>query len=37
MVRNETNAIAELVVTYIMPVGLNLPRVDRPNPGNCPF
>lgn len=37
MVRNETNAIAELVVTYFMPVGLNPPRVDRPNPGNCPF
>ena len=37
MVRNETDAIAELVVTYIMPVGLNPPRVDRPSPGNCPF
>jgi hypothetical protein len=36
MVRNETNAVAELVVTYIMPVGLNPPRRDRPNPGNCP-
>jgi len=37
MVRNETNAVAELVVTYFMPVGLNPPRVDRPNPGNCSF
>jgi len=37
MVRNETGTIAELVVTYIMPVGLNPPRQDRPNPGNCPF
>ena len=36
MVRNETNAVAELVVTYIMPVGLNPPRRDRPNPGHCP-
>jgi hypothetical protein len=37
MVRNETDSVAELVVTYIMPVGLNPPRVDRPNPGNCSF
>jgi len=37
MVRNETGTIAELVVTYIMPVGLNPPRQDRPNPGNGPF
>jgi hypothetical protein len=37
MVRNETGTVAELVVTYFMPVGLNPPRVDRPNPGNCPF
>lgn len=37
MVRNETGEVAELVVTYFMPVGLNPPRVDRPSPGNCPF
>ena len=36
MVRNETDAIAELVVTYIMPVGVTPPRRDRPNPGHCP-
>ena len=37
MVRNETDTVAELVVTYIMPVGLNPPRRDRPNPGHCPL
>jgi hypothetical protein len=37
MVRNETDSVAELVVTYIMLVGLNPPHRDRPDPGNCPF
>jgi quercetin dioxygenase-like cupin family protein len=37
MVRNETSEVAELVVTYFMPVGVNPPRRDRPSPGNCPF
>lgn len=39
MVRNETNSIAEAVVTYLVPVGTpqNQLRTDLPNPGNCPF
>ena len=38
MVRNETNSIAEAVVTYLVPVGANPLRSDRPHPGNnCPF
>jgi cupin domain len=39
MVRNETNSIAEAVVTYMVPVGTpqNQLRTDLPNPGNCPF
>ena len=37
MVRNETNSVAEAVVTYIVPVGANPLRTDLPNPGNCAF
>ncbi len=38
MVRNETNSVAEAVVTYLVPVGANPLRTDLPNPGNnCPF
>lgn len=37
MVRNETNSIAEAVVTYMAPVGANPLRSDRPDPGNCSF
>lgn len=39
MVRNETGAVAEAVVTYMAPVGTpqSQLRADRPNPGNCPF
>jgi hypothetical protein len=36
MVRNETNSVAEAVVTYLVPVGATL-RTDLANPGNCPF
>jgi cupin domain len=39
MVRNETNSVAEAVVTYMVPVGTpqSQLRSDRPDPGNCPF
>jgi quercetin dioxygenase-like cupin family protein len=37
MVRNETNSVAEAVVTYMVPVGANPLRTDLPNPGNCSF
>ena len=37
MVRNETGSVAETVVTYMVPVGVNPLRTDLPNPGNCPF
>ncbi len=39
MVRNETGAVAEAVVTYMVPVGTpqSQLRADRPYPGNCPF
>jgi quercetin dioxygenase-like cupin family protein len=39
MVRNETNSVAEAVVTYMVPVGTpqSQLRTDRPDPGNCPF
>jgi hypothetical protein len=36
-VRNETNSVAEALVTYLVPVGANPLRTDLPNPGNCPF
>jgi len=37
MVRNETNSVAEALVTYMVPVGTpqSQLRTDRPNPGNC--
>jgi len=35
--RNESDAIVELSVTYLLPVGAG-PRIDvSPAPGNCPF
>ena len=39
MVRNETDSVAEAVVTYMVPVGTpqSQLRSDRPDPGNCPF
>jgi len=39
MVRNETGSVAEAVVTYMVPVGVNPLRTDLPDPGNinCPF
>ena len=39
MVRNETNSVAEAVVTYMVPLGTpqSQLRTDRPDPGNCPF
>jgi quercetin dioxygenase-like cupin family protein len=36
MIRNETNSVAETVVTYLVPPGTPL-RIDLPDPGNCPF
>jgi len=38
-VRNETNSVAEAVVTYMVPVGTTQAqlRSDRGNPGNCSF
>ena len=37
MVRNETGAVAQAVVTYMVPVGANPLRTDLPDPGNCRF
>jgi quercetin dioxygenase-like cupin family protein len=39
MVRNETDSVAEAVVTYMVPVGTpqSQLRTDLPNPGNCTF
>ena len=39
MVRNQTDTVAEAVVTYLVPVGTpqSQLRTDLPNPGNCPF
>jgi len=39
MMRNETGAVAEALVTYLVPVGTpqNQLRTDLPNPGNCAF
>lgn len=34
--RNETNATATVIVTYLLPPGAPL-RIDAPAPGNCPF
>jgi quercetin dioxygenase-like cupin family protein len=35
--RNETTQPVKLLVTYILPEGSTTPRIDAPNPGNCPF
>ena len=37
MVRNETGAVAQAVVTYMVPVGANPLRTDLPDPGTCRF
>ena len=37
MVKNETNSVAEAVVTYLVPVGADPLRTDLANPGNCSF
>lgn len=34
--RNETELVAKNIVTYFAPPGATL-RIDKPNPGNCPF
>jgi quercetin dioxygenase-like cupin family protein len=34
--RNETGQPVRLLVTYIVPEGA-APRIDAPDPGNCPF
>ena len=34
--RNESDAPAETIVTYLVPPGVDL-RIDKPRPGNCPF
>jgi hypothetical protein len=34
--RNESDAPAKTVVTYLVPQGAAL-RIDQPRPGNCPF
>lgn len=36
ILRNETGTIAETIVTFLVPVGAPL-RIDRPDPGTCPF
>lgn len=36
IVRNETDTVAEAVVTYLVPIGAPL-RTDLPDPGNCTF
>jgi hypothetical protein len=36
LLRNETNSVAQTIVTFIVPVGASL-RTDLPDPGNCPF
>jgi quercetin dioxygenase-like cupin family protein len=35
-VRNEGNDPLELVILFLLPPGAR-PRIDMPNPGNCPF
>jgi quercetin dioxygenase-like cupin family protein len=35
--RNETTQPVKLLVTFILPKGITTPRIDAPNPGNCPF
>jgi len=34
--RNETDSVAQTIVTFIVPVGASI-RTDLPDPGNCPF
>jgi hypothetical protein len=36
ILRNETNAVAETIVAFLVPVGSDI-RTDLPDPGNCPF
>jgi hypothetical protein len=36
LLRNETNVVAETVVTFLVPVGAPI-RTDLPDPGNCSF
>jgi hypothetical protein len=36
MLRNETDEVAETIVTFLLPVGALL-RTDLPDPGQCPF
>jgi Cupin domain len=36
MLRNETNSVAETIVTFLVPVGAPI-RTDLADPGNCPF
>jgi hypothetical protein len=35
--RNEISQAVKLLVTYILPKGITNPRIDAPDPGNCPF
>jgi quercetin dioxygenase-like cupin family protein len=37
LLRNETNSVAQTIVTFFVPVGTLSVRTDRPDPGNCPF
>ena len=36
LLRNESNSVAETVVTFLLPVGAPI-RTDLPDPGNCSF
>jgi hypothetical protein len=36
LLRNETDTVAETIVTFLLPVGSAL-RTDLPDPGNCTF
>jgi mannose-6-phosphate isomerase-like protein (cupin superfamily) len=36
LLRNETNSVAQTIVTFIVPVGAPI-RTDLPDPGNCSF
>jgi hypothetical protein len=37
ILRNEATVPAVVYVTWLVPVGANPIRVDKPAPGNCPF
>lgn len=37
LLRNETDTVAQTIVTFLVPVGTLDLRTDRPDPGNCPF